>query len=440
MEEVEKIKKKCFKCKIDKELTEFIKNKEKLHGVCNICIPCLKEERVIKQAEIVKKRIDALYIDGEIWKSIPGFNKYKVSSLGRIMAVKTGKLMTPYIKNGYSTCNIIDDNGIDKNVFFHRMVGITFIPNLDAKPTINHLNKIRNDNRVENLAWASFKEQNDHKFSVNPPEKKRTIIAITNISDLENEIWKDIEGHPLYKVSNRGRVKYTIKTAGTSIIQKITEGCLTPHGYKTCSIKIGNGEKRFLIHRLVANAFLENPLQKPLVNHKNGIKHDNHLENLEFSTNSENVRHAHDTGLCSSKKEIYQLNEKNEIIKIWQSITEAATSCKITISNISHCLRGESLTAGGFWWVYANEYDINKILKIKKVKIKKIKIEKKIISINQIDIKTGNIIKIWENINDAVLYFSTQSTNNKKGIKQNINNCARNKVKSMYGYKWSYVN
>lgn len=432
MEEVDKINKKCSKCKTDKELTEFGKDKGTICGVRNVCTQCTKDERALKQGEIVKKRIELLHIEGEIWKSVTNFDKYLVSNLGRVMIVRTGKLITPYIANEYLKFNFSDNDGNMKNLFIHRMVGLAFIPNLDQKPTINHLNKIRNDNRVENLVWATNKEQNAHKFSVKPPEKKRTTIAKTDLSEFENEVWKDIEDHPLYKVSNYGRIKYTTQTTG---ITRITEGRTTPGGYKVCSIKLDKGKKELLIHRLVANAFLDNPFQKPLVNHKNGIKHDNHLENLEFSTSGENQQHAHDTGLCKSKKEIYQLNEKNEILKIWQSISEAAKNCNVTISSVSHCLRGKSPTAAGFYWSYAQDYAVIKV-----------KVEKKLIGVNQIDIKTGKIIKIWDDIDNAILYFSTLFTNKKsikgnikKSIKGNIKTCIKKKQKTAYGYKWTYT-
>lgn len=69
-------------------------------------------------------------------------------------------------------------------------------------------------------------------------------------------------------------------------------------GYKTVTIIKAGKRHTMFVHRLVAEAFIQNPLVKPEVNHKNGIKTDNRLENLEWVTHSENMQHAHDVGLC----------------------------------------------------------------------------------------------------------------------------------------------
>jgi hypothetical protein len=127
------------------------------------------------------------------------------------------------------------------------------------------------------------------------------------------EIWKDIKGYEnKYQVSNIGRVKSLsrIVEIRNNILGNKKEIFLKPtknrKGYlnvKLCKKIDGtNTEKSVIIHRLVANEFLENPFNKPQVNHKNGIKDDNFVDNLEWNTGSENVIHALKTNLKIPQK------------------------------------------------------------------------------------------------------------------------------------------
>ena len=109
------------------------------------------------------------------------------------------------------------------------------------------------------------------------------------------EEWKAVVGFEgKYEVSNMGRVK---SWRGKSLIRKPQVFL----GYHRVSLRKGKYRKTYMVHRLVAETFLPNPENKDTVNHKNGVRCDNNLKNLEWATMRENVIHAHTTGLVGSK-------------------------------------------------------------------------------------------------------------------------------------------
>lgn len=112
------------------------------------------------------------------------------------------------------------------------------------------------------------------------------------------EYWKDIEGREgVYQISSFGRVKslerYKNGRGGSKILVKesILKNRLTNFGYLVCHLRTGGSEYP-LIHRLVAKSFINNPEEKPTVNHVNADKTDNNVSNLEWSTHSEQMKHA----------------------------------------------------------------------------------------------------------------------------------------------------
>ena len=100
----------------------------------------------------------------EIWKEIPRYKGlYEVSSLGRVRSIKRNKphlMCLLHDKKGYIRCDLLKGkNGKRRHERVHILVAETFIPNPENKPTVNHINEIKDDNRIENLEWATYKEQ-----------------------------------------------------------------------------------------------------------------------------------------------------------------------------------------------------------------------------------------------------------------------------------------
>ncbi|MBQ4031321.1 MAG: HNH endonuclease [Bacilli bacterium] len=174
------------------------------------------------------------------------------------------------------------------------------------------------------------------------------------------EVWKDIEGYEgLYKVSNLGNVKsmkyFHHEKEGILI------GGIKKYGYRQV-ILVKKGKVKYMnVHRLVAQTFIPNPLNKPQINHIDGNKLNNCVNNLEWCTPSENQIHAYRTGLkkplCSEKnkysKKVNQYDVENKLIKTYNAVREAARENGLNPRDISKCCQNKRKQVGGYKWEYA---------------------------------------------------------------------------------------
>lgn len=153
------------------------------------------------------------------------------------------------------------------------------------------------------------------------------------------EIWKQYDKN--IKVSNYGNVMVNNKI-------KI------PHKDKDGYLIICVNKKQYKVHRLVAQLFIDNPLNKKEVNHKDMNKQNNNINNLEWCTHLENMQHAFKNKNigASRNKRIVQHKLDGEVIKIWNSIKEATEELHIPKGNISKCCQGKIKRTGIYKWSY----------------------------------------------------------------------------------------
>ena len=154
-----------------------------------------------------------------------------------------------------------------------------------------------------------------------------------------------------YAVSNMGNVK-NLRTG------KVLNPSIRPDGYKSVLLSRDGRKMSIRVHQLVAQYFLEKEDGKTDINHKNGIKHDNRAENLEWCTKKENMQHAHDNGLMTSKyanKDILVYDyETSEHLFIFQSVKQCAKFLGLNPSPIFRVLKGRNNHHHGYSFKYAS--------------------------------------------------------------------------------------
>jgi hypothetical protein len=346
----------------------------------------------------------------EEWRPIIDFPNYSVSNFGNVKNNKTNRIMKLSVKGGYNNISLIN-NDFKKSFKVHRLVALAFIENHENKPEVNHKDKNKLNNNIYNLEWNTRLENCQHrsigliyKSNKNKPilrldkingnilekynsiedagiwsaENKLTSNShngrnsigncvnslsnlaygfrweYENIEDKKNEEWREINLQNIFEIEIEKEFdkKYFVSSLGRfkNSYGKIMENYkVNENGY----IRVYIYKKTFTLHRLVALTFLENPNNKEQVNHKDGNKLNNSIDNLEFVTNKENQLHKFQMGLGNNyTRKIGQYDLSGNFIKEFKSIVLAGKELNISKSNISGVLINYRKTAAGFIWKY----------------------------------------------------------------------------------------
>lgn len=166
------------------------------------------------------KRVERVVIplEGEVWKDVVGFEGlYKVSNLGRVASTQfhgenNFKLMSLVYNRGYTTVKLRNwKKNISGNYLVHRLVAEAFIPNIESKPHIDHINTIRDDNRVENLRWVTHLEN------------QRNPITNKRLKEFMTELNHQKIGNTVSTNNRKRKVQHLLETGQVEIFDSITD-------------------------------------------------------------------------------------------------------------------------------------------------------------------------------------------------------------------------
>ncbi len=277
-----------------------------------------------------------------MWKQVIIDNiecNYEISNRGNLRHKNTLKLCTFHTYRKCYTCKIKIGTEI-KLVRIARLVALHFLDNNDNLRFIKHVNGNVLDNHVENLKWSET-SLNDGPFIKKPPTLK-----LCPMEDLEGEIWKTLMMDNVewnYEISNLGRVR-TKNTKKLSLLSKRGD-------YLGVTLQYEQKRSTYLVHRLVTFTFIPNDDDtKKCVKHKNNNPIDNNVENLEWISISDNVKHSYTK---SSRKSVrkaivrYDLNGTNA--KRYDCVQDARQEFG---GQITKCLKGTVANAYGYLWKY----------------------------------------------------------------------------------------
>lgn len=186
------------------------------------------------------------------------------------------------------------------------------------------------------------------------PQLFKAVTAMREDSDsvIENgELWASVKEYPNYQVSHKGNIR-SLNYNRTGVVKNMIPKP-DKWGYLICVLRNKNGKKTLHIHRLVSDVFIPNPNRLSQINHIDGDKNNNSINNLEWCSQSYNMNHAYKNFLNPRQKGVVQKNSNGNVLNVFRSAHEASRVTGINRGNISNCCIGNTSHAGGYIWEYA---------------------------------------------------------------------------------------
>ena len=273
------------------------------------------------------------------WVNLPApFSKYAVSDTGLCKNIKTEKIHSQkFLSGGYVKYSLYADNMEKRIISAHRIVYYGFNPNEDKALVVDHIDGNKLNNKIENLQALTSKAHTAKTGLSRRGEKKKKPMVADTCSD---EIWRPLPFNTCIFVSNLGKVKNRLGA--------ITYGSLDGHGYFVFTLD----GKRHFVHRLVAQAFIDQPNGCDIVNHIDEDKTNNKVSNLEWTTKSGNSKHS----AYKVRKPVIATNCITGQETYFESLVNAALALngsEKSFPNIKACIIGNQKTAYGHTYRWA---------------------------------------------------------------------------------------
>jgi hypothetical protein len=174
------------------------------------------------------------------------------------------------------------------------------------------------------------------------------------------ENWKNIDDYEgIYEVSSNGKISRIVKSGGHLNNRRILKNRIKGNGYYSVCLSTNNTVKQKHVHRLVAEAFIPNPENKPQVNHLDCDKSNNSVSNLEWVTPIENCAHArkniifntdmHIKGIRHHKARPISQSINGKIVMVWETISKAAKYYDISLATIGKGIKRNTISVGFSW-------------------------------------------------------------------------------------------
>jgi hypothetical protein len=273
------------------------------------------------------------------WKIIINYPNYSVSTIGTIKNNTTERILKYYIRNGYPSITLSKDNK-KKTFNIHTLVASHFLQKPEGQFVVNHKNENKSDNRLENLEYLTYAENTKYSAS-----SKRTKNSIS--FDLTQ--FQEIPNYTTYMISRNGEI-YSKK------IKRLCCVTILPNGYHKMKLKSGNGiYKDYYIHVLVAMTYLNYTpsTNKIVINHIDGIKGNNQLNNLEIISHKDNMKHSVTINHATIfRKAVYYIDDDGVRIE-FKSAKDACIVTGIDNSSILKSCKSTYRIAGKKRWYFS---------------------------------------------------------------------------------------